>query len=122
MLFLYAALLPRMSFLQLSERLAGDLTELGAYGTNVRVGMIGYDEPSLAFYQGGGARKYDVFTLELLPPEKWPKWIVLADDEDDWGQLSSRVRRELRVRAVEMGLDYSRGGKMVRVLILERVS
>jgi len=120
MLLLYTALFPRMSFLHLSQRLAEDLTQLGAYGADVHVAMIGYDEPSLAFYQGGGARKYDIYYLEIMSRSQWPKWLVIADDDDDWGQLSSKLRAGLQLRDVETGLDYSRGGKMVRVLILER--
>jgi 4-amino-4-deoxy-L-arabinose transferase-like glycosyltransferase len=120
MLLLYTALFPRMTFLHLSQRLADDLTQLGAYGADVHVAMIGYDEPSLAFYQGGGARKYDIYYLEIMPRSQWPKWLVIADDEGDWGQLSPRLQGELELRAVETGLDYSRGGKMVRVLILQR--
>ncbi len=120
MLLLYTALFPRMTFLHLSQRLADDLTQMGAYGADVHVAMIGYDEPSLAFYQGGGARKYDIYYLEIMPRSQWPKWLVIADDDGDWGQLSARLQGELELREVETGLDYSRGGKMVRVLILQR--
>jgi hypothetical protein len=116
---LYAKVLPGMNFLHLSVRLASDLTALGAYGADVPVAMIGYDEPSLAFYQGGGVRKYEVTLLELTPPDQWPRWIVMADDDQDWKQLSPQVQRELTVRAAETGLNYSHDGKMVRVLILE---
>ncbi|MGD0771066.1 MAG: glycosyltransferase family 39 protein [Tepidisphaeraceae bacterium] len=116
---LYTRVLPGMNFLHLPERLASDLTALGAYGADVHVAMIGYDEPSLAFYQGGGARKYDVTVLQITPPAEWPRWIVMADDDLDWKQLSPQLQAQLVLRAVETGLNYSHDGKMVRVLILE---
>jgi len=117
---LYACILPGMNFLHLPERLASDLTELGAYGADVHVAMIGYDEPSLAFYQGGGARRYDVTFLQVNPPSQWPRWIVMADDDLDWKLLSPQLQGQLVLRAAETGLNYSHDGKMVRVLILEK--
>ena len=55
LIMLYLAVLPNLRVLQLSERLAADLSKLGGYGKDKPVAMIGYQEPSLVFYQGGAA-------------------------------------------------------------------
>jgi 4-amino-4-deoxy-L-arabinose transferase-like glycosyltransferase len=124
LLILYTAILPNMTFLHLPERLAADLTRLGAYGSNVHVLMIGYDEPSLAFYQGGGARRPPAQEayLEMTPPDQWPKWFVVADDADNWQKVPAEIQRKLTLRAEESGLNYSHEGKIQKVLILENVA
>jgi 4-amino-4-deoxy-L-arabinose transferase-like glycosyltransferase len=124
LLILYSAILPGMNFLHLPERLAADLTRLGAYGPNVHVLMIGYDEPSLAFYQGGGARRPEAQEgyLIMTPPNEWPRWFVIADDADNWQSIPPQLRRKLSVRAVESGLNYSHEGKVQRVLIVENLN
>jgi 4-amino-4-deoxy-L-arabinose transferase-like glycosyltransferase len=118
---LYTAVLPGMNFLHLPERLAADLTRLGAYGADVHVLMIGYDEPSLAFYQGGGARRpaSQEAYFEITPPSDWPRWFVIADDPGDWQKIPAALRQRLRVRATESGLNYSHEGKVEKVLIVE---
>lgn len=123
-LILYTAILPDMTFLHLPERLAADLTRLGAYGSNVHVLMIGYDEPSLAFYQGGGARcpPGQEAYLEMTPPEQWPRWFVVADDADNWQKVPVELQRKLTLRAEESGLNYSHEGRVQRVLILENTA
>jgi len=124
LLILYAAILPGMNFLHLPERLAADLTRLDAYGANVHVQMIGYDEPSLAFYQGGGARRPALqgAYFETTPPDQWPRWFVVADDKDDWQRVPAGLKQRLTLRAVESGLNYSHDGKIEKVLILENLA
>jgi 4-amino-4-deoxy-L-arabinose transferase-like glycosyltransferase len=121
MLILYTAILPDMIFLHLPERLAADLTQLGASGSNVHVQMIGFDEPSLAFYQGGGARRPPLQAdyFQYTPASQWPRWFVIADDADDWQRIPGQLRDRLAIRAVETGLNYSHEGKIVRVFIAE---
>jgi 4-amino-4-deoxy-L-arabinose transferase-like glycosyltransferase len=123
-LILYTTVLPDMTFLHLPERLAADLTRMGAYGSNVHVLMIGYDEPSLAFYQGGGARRppgQEAY-LEMTPPDQWPRWFVIADDADNWQKLPLEIQSKLTLRAEESGLNYSHEGRIQKVLILENVA
>jgi hypothetical protein len=124
LLILYTAILPDMKFLHLPERLAADLTRLGAYGYNVHVLMIGYDEPSLAFYQGGGARRppgQEAY-LEVTPSDQWPRWFVVADDADNWQKVPAELQKKLTLRAEESGLNYSHEGRVQRVLILENLA
>ncbi len=116
---LYVAVLPGLKFLHLSERLAADLTRMGAYGADVNVAMIGYDEPSLAFYQGGGARQQEDNYLQTTPPAQWPKWIVIANH--DWKNVPPDLRRDLILRAREAGYNYSHTGLRENILILEKV-
>jgi 4-amino-4-deoxy-L-arabinose transferase-like glycosyltransferase len=118
-LILYTTILPNLTPLHLSERLADDLKRLGAYGADINVAMIGYDEPSLAFYQGGGARRHAEFELEMTPLQSWPRWIVISDDEDNWQRLPQRVKDQLIIRAEETGLNYSHEGVVRRVFVVE---
>ncbi|MGD0541464.1 MAG: glycosyltransferase family 39 protein, partial [Tepidisphaeraceae bacterium] len=110
---LYITIFPRLDFLQLSERLADDLTQMGAYGSKVHVAMIGYAEPSLAFYQGGGAREQLPDYLQTTPPAEWPRWIVISIQ--DWQAVPPDVQRDLILRAVETGVNYSHAGRREKV-------
>jgi 4-amino-4-deoxy-L-arabinose transferase-like glycosyltransferase len=114
---LYIAIFPKLDFLQLSERLAGDLAQMGGYGANVRVAMIGYAEPSLAFYQGGGAREQLPDYLQTTPQSQWPRWIVISIQ--DWQAVPQDMQHDLILRAIETGLNYSHAGRREQVLILE---
>ena len=116
---LYIAVLPGLTFLHLSERLAADLTRMGAYGADVPVAMIGYEEPSLAFYQGGGAREKEDQYLLTTPPAQWPRWIVIANH--DWENVPNDLRRHLIPRAREEGFNYAHTGLKETILILEKV-
>jgi 4-amino-4-deoxy-L-arabinose transferase-like glycosyltransferase len=120
MAILYIAILPGMTFLHLSERLADDLKRLGAYGANVRVAMVGYDEPSLAFYQGGGAREAPENYLEATPPGRWPRWIVIANH--DWKDVPADLQNRLVIRAREIGYNYSHTGLKETVFVVENAA
>jgi 4-amino-4-deoxy-L-arabinose transferase-like glycosyltransferase len=78
---LFAAVLPFIPSLSASRAIGQDLTRLGA-GGSTPVAMIDYREPSLAFYQGGGARESDVTALSSSSP---PAWAVLTTDA--WSHL-----------------------------------
>jgi 4-amino-4-deoxy-L-arabinose transferase-like glycosyltransferase len=114
---LYITIIPRLDFLQLSERLADDLTRMGAYGSKTNVAMIGYAEPSLAFYQGGGAREQLPESLQFTPQSDWPKWIVISTQA--WQTLPPDVQHHLLLRAIETGFNYSHAGRQEKILILE---
>ncbi|MDP9174796.1 MAG: glycosyltransferase family 39 protein [Planctomycetota bacterium] len=118
---LFMAILPNLDFLQLSERLVARLQPLGACGNNVRVAMIDYKEPSLAFYQGGGAREQDDGYLRAVPSSQWPRWIIVT--KTIWGdplQINPRMASQLRVVAAEHGIAYADKGREETVLILEK--
>ncbi len=90
---------------------------MGGYGSNTRVIMIGYAEPSLAFYQGGGAREQLSGYLQTTPQSDWPKWIVVSIQE--WETIPPDVQHQLKIRAIETGFNYSHAGRNEKVLILE---
>jgi 4-amino-4-deoxy-L-arabinose transferase-like glycosyltransferase len=112
--------LPNLTFLQLSRRLGHDLVSLGASGDKVPVGMIDYTEPTLAYYQGGGAVILFDGYLQWYDPAVWPKWVVMTDQA--YELLPSDLKGRLRERARESGFNYSDGGKRQVVLVLEKVS
>lgn len=117
---LYVAILPNFKFLQLSERLANDLQRIGCHGSNSEVAMIGYQEPSLAFYQGGGTRERDDDFLAVNPPDLWPQWIVIT--QALWERTPQPRRQLLAIRAEESGVNYSHAGENQTVLVLEKVT
>jgi len=121
LLILYTVILPYMDFLHLPKRVAADLVRLGAGGANQHVMMIGFDEPSLAFYQGGGARRppEQEAYFETHPPNQWAKWFVVLDDQDNWEQIPADLKKFLAIRASETGLNYSHEGKILKVLVVE---
>jgi 4-amino-4-deoxy-L-arabinose transferase-like glycosyltransferase len=114
---LYITIIPKLDFLQLSERLAADLTRMGAYGSKTNVAMIGYAEPSLAFYQGGGAREQLPESLQLTPQSELPKWIVISSQL--WQAVPPDIQHHFIFRALETGFNYSHAGRQEKVLILE---
>jgi 4-amino-4-deoxy-L-arabinose transferase-like glycosyltransferase len=118
---LFGLLIPRLDFLRLSLRLAADLKSVGATGSNVPVMMIDYKEPSLAFAQGGGTREQvDDQYLVDVPPEQWPRWVVVSMDE--WKKVPNERRAQVRVLFSEQGFAYADQGRYETVLILEKIS
>jgi hypothetical protein len=94
---------------------------MGAYGNNVPVAAIGYGEPGLAFYQGGGVLPpADDQYLQITPPADWPRWIVISSD--DWKAVPADLKQLLRFRAEEKGLNYAHEGRIEDVLILEKIT
>jgi 4-amino-4-deoxy-L-arabinose transferase-like glycosyltransferase len=114
-IMLYTLILPEFDFLRLSERLAGHLP----HGPNVPVAMVGYTEPSLAFYQGGGAREKFENYLMKNRPESWFDWIVI--DDTDWRAVSPERRVLLETVDSEQGIAYAATGKAETVLVLYKL-
>jgi 4-amino-4-deoxy-L-arabinose transferase-like glycosyltransferase len=112
---LYSTILPNFDFLRLSERLATHLP----HGPEVRVAMCGYTEPSLAFYQGGGAREKFENYLMKNPPESWFDWIVI--DDTDWRAVTPKRKALLEVVGSEQGVAYAATGKAVTVVVLHKL-
>lgn len=109
--------LPRAEFLRLSPRLAAHLP----VATDTQPGalrMIGYKEQSLAFYQGGTIDDAPVNFFAIHPPAQWPEYLVIQSDA--WQKQPQSVHDAYRQYAVEVGLNYAGGGKVVQVLVLRR--
>jgi 4-amino-4-deoxy-L-arabinose transferase-like glycosyltransferase len=118
-LILYGAIFPGLQVVRLSERLVDHLRAVGACGGDIRVADVGYEEPSLAFYQGGGVRNYDHFA-QLGPPAAWPRWIVIREKE--WKEVPHDIQAQFQFIAQEWGIDYSQGGQTPTVLVLKNLS
>ncbi len=113
---LYGTVLPNLDFVQLPKRLAADLPPT-ARGLNVPMAMIGYYEPSLAYYQGGGARQQDADYLQTTPPDQWPRWMTI--DFESWHNVPPSIQRQMTIVAQEWGIDYAAKAKAVGVYVLE---
>ena len=111
---LFALYFPDAVFLKVPELVGTKLRSIGATGKD-QVVMIGYVEPSLAFYQGGTIRpRADDFLLRN-PPENWPNWIVLR--EEHFQALPPEKRDRLEQIASYHGFNYNIPVGPVTVLI-----
>jgi hypothetical protein len=115
---LYGWIFPGLQVVRLSERLVDHLRAQGACGPNTLVGVIGYEEPSLDFYQGGGARTLGEHYLVKTPQGAWPRWFVIRQKEWD-ENVPPQIQAKLLPIAKEWGLDYSQGGQSTTVLVLQ---
>jgi len=84
--------LPGLKPLAASRTIGRELNDLGA-GGGVRVAMIDYREPSLAFYRGGGAREAGAPDLSWATGA--PVWAVITTDA--WNHLAPQTRERYRV-------------------------
>jgi 4-amino-4-deoxy-L-arabinose transferase-like glycosyltransferase len=109
--------LPNASFLHMSPRIAQVLLEHGATAPG-SVRMIGYKEPSLAFYQGGTIREEPRDELLITTsPDEWPPFLVVTRPIFDRAPESARAR--LEILNTVRGLNYA-AGRIVEVLIVRK--
>jgi 4-amino-4-deoxy-L-arabinose transferase-like glycosyltransferase len=112
---LFAGLLPSLPPLSASRSVGQELIALGAGGATP-VAMIDYREPSLAFYQGGGARESDPTALASPTP---PDWAVITMNA--WSRLAPAVQSAYQIvsqpRAV---LRYNDGWRMDKLVIIRK--
>jgi hypothetical protein len=114
----YSAWLPHVWEIRTSQRIAQMLIDEGAT-TPGSVIMIGYKEPSLAFYQGGTIREEsDPDALALTPPLLWPKWVVMT--RRTWDEQTLNVQMRWEIIESLTGWWYASGGKQVEVLVLRK--
>jgi 4-amino-4-deoxy-L-arabinose transferase-like glycosyltransferase len=112
--------LPQAWFMRLPIRVANVLERDGATAPG-EVQMIGYKEPSLAFYQGGTIREQreDDFLL-THPPSEWPMWIVIRGDL--WEKVPQATKGQFDVLDVLKGWSYADKGRIRDVVILRKRS
>jgi 4-amino-4-deoxy-L-arabinose transferase-like glycosyltransferase len=110
---LFTLILPNISSLSASRQIARQLNALGA-GGDVTVAMIDYREPSLAFYQGGGARETSLSALYSATP---PHWAVITSA--GWSKLAPAVRQRYQIigQPVRAAL-YNDGLRTTQVIIV----
>lgn len=111
--FLYLLYFPSLSAARLPARIAEDLRARGATAAG-HVVMIGYTEPSLAFYQGGTIRARKLDELRDSPP-----WIVVRRDVFDSAEFAPR-RPDYAVVATHHGYSYNVPVGPTEVMILRR--
>jgi 4-amino-4-deoxy-L-arabinose transferase-like glycosyltransferase len=111
----YGVILPNIPVLSASRSVAIELRALGA-GGDVPVAMIDYREPSLAFYQGGGAREREEGQLTPSMPEDWA---VLTTEA--WNRVPADIKTHFEVigqpRPAWM---YSIGGRRAEIIIVHK--
>jgi len=111
----YGGYLRHADFLKASKQIAVVLRSNDAHN----VIMIGYKEPSLAFYQGGTIREQrDNLFLQTHSPGDWPDWLVIT--ESLWHQTPARIQHDFELIASARGWNYSDRGRIVDVLVLRR--
>jgi hypothetical protein len=81
--------------------------------------MFEYKEPSLAFYQGGTIREYDLSLAQLAQNESEPWWVVTK--RSIWEREAPKVRAAFDVIGTPMtGLDYSDNLTPVDIVVLRK--
>lgn len=120
-LFVTCAYLPHVGAITLPSRVAANLCEIGATVPN-QVQMIGFKEPSLAFYQGGTIREQsDNGYLIKTPREEWPRWTVI--DDELWKKSVAAVPAvtgQMIERGTFRGSAYAAGRRSIVVHVLEK--
>jgi len=114
---LYLVYLPNAQFLRLPERVGSFLQAQRAVGQG-QVIMIGYDEPSLAFYQGGTIRSKEKGYLRQVAPAEWPQWIVMTAKV--FNSLPQDRKEPLERIASFSGVNYNTGGNVVDLLVMRK--
>ncbi len=101
---LYGVFLPGAWYLRMPAAIGRTLRVLGATREG-EVIMVGFFEPSLAFYQGGTIRERPADFLVRTPVCEWPRWIVAT--EGLHGALPSDKLAGIRVVERFHGLNYN---------------
>ena len=112
---LFTGLLPSLPPLSASRSVGQDLIALGAGGATP-VAMIDYREPSLAFYQGDGARESDLTALASPTP---PDWAVITMNA--WSRLAPAVQSAYQiVSQPRTVLRYNDGWRIDKLVIIRK--
>jgi hypothetical protein len=114
---LYGFWIARVPQVAVSQRVATILRQERATDPG-QVVMIGYKEPSLAFYQGGTIREADIDLFTRTDPLLWPRWAVISDAA--WSRLPIDVRERFETVDSVAGLWYANQLKWVEVFIVRR--
>jgi hypothetical protein len=113
---LFGLYFPDADYLRIPQRAGEELRQRNARDAI----MIGFTEPSLAFYQGGSIRPQPENYLVTQPPVHWPSWIVLTSDVYD--SLPPNRRGQLEQIASFHGFDYNIPMRPVTVIVARKRS
>jgi 4-amino-4-deoxy-L-arabinose transferase-like glycosyltransferase len=114
---IWGVYLPRADYLRASILTAEELHRRGLVDAG-EVVMLGYKEPSLAFYQGGTIREHS--SMKLTPALRWrtPPHLVISDQV--WTATATTERESYEILAEYPCLNYAGGMKVQRVMIVRR--
>jgi hypothetical protein len=83
------------------------------------VQMIGYKEPSLAFYQGGTIREQSENDfLQTHPPQQWPQFLTIR--QDVWRDIPREAKAKLEVLGECRGWAYADRGRTWTVIVVRK--
>lgn len=131
---LYGWYLPQVSWLRVSPQIAAILAKYDGLADKATqpgevvmlqyklpTGSIGYEEPTLPYYQGGTLRLIkQPWYLDTTPPEKWPRLMVIT--RDIWNVTKPELQKQLEVLGTVRGLTYTAGGKIIDVMVVRRIA
>jgi 4-amino-4-deoxy-L-arabinose transferase-like glycosyltransferase len=117
-LILFSLYLPNARFIRMSHDAGTRLAELGATGPDDAV-MTDFDEPTLAFYQGGTIDDAKKSYLFDTPADQWPRYVVLT--RQSLKKLPPEKQSRLQELAHYPGFNYAGGGKIVDVLVATKI-
>ncbi|MFN4243805.1 MAG: glycosyltransferase family 39 protein [Tepidisphaerales bacterium] len=109
----FAVVLPNLWFLQLGRVVGEDLLARGAIGRG-EVIMVGFREPSLAFYQGGSIREAESGDLDTTSA----RWATVSSTV--WDRLGPDTRDRWEVLASYRGMAYADSPEVIDVHVLRR--
>jgi len=111
---LFGVFFPKATFLRIPQDAGERLQALHATDAI----MIGFTEPSLAFYQGGTIRPRPDDYLMTQSPADWPNWIVVTSDI--YESLPSDRRERLQQIASYPGFNYNIPMRPVTVIVARK--
>jgi hypothetical protein len=108
---------PNAGMFRISTHVADVLQSVGATHPG-DVKMVGYLEPSLAFYQGGTIREVEKHRdLVSKPVDRWPQWVVMS--REVWNMLPPETKSRLMIIDTCRGWAYSEGIRIKEVLVVK---
>jgi 4-amino-4-deoxy-L-arabinose transferase-like glycosyltransferase len=120
-MFATCVYLPNVRALMLASRIAEKLRAIPATEPGQEQ-MIGFKEPSLAFYQGGTIREQSDSTyLATTPEADWPRWTVI--DDDAWKATLAKnpaVESRMISQGTFIGANIADGKKQTTVHVFEK--
>jgi 4-amino-4-deoxy-L-arabinose transferase-like glycosyltransferase len=111
---LYTVWAPRTWYLQLPRELGADLVAAGADEKDESK-MIGFREPSMAWYQGGTIREDE---NGALLPRKGPAFFVVSQENFD--DLPPSAKAMYSIVSTRRGVVYAQSRKVKTVLLIRR--
>lgn len=124
----YGWLLPQCQYLRTSPMVADILKANGGGADKAATGEVitllyteggetlGYQEPTLMYYQGGTVRAFESNNYFEAPRSEWAKLIVVTDEI--WARLTPEVKEQIEVVGTVRGFLYSGGARVVDVMVV----